>query len=1606
MRKTVILTLALALTVTLRPFSAPVIAGESSIQIYVKRLSDPSIELRRAALKYFRSYPTYAKDGIPALAHIAKEDHRKLSVEAIEILARVGPGGVPALIESLKDTRLDCRLAAINGLRYQGPAAKDAVPLLLPLLKDPNAKVQNAAVGALGAIGPAAEAAVPAVAEFLAPRTLDPALRMAAADALGNMGPKAVALLIQALDDPIPETRAAAAAGLGRLIAASAPNAAAAEPALAVLTKRLTDNRSDVRREAATALGALGPKAADAVPAISELLKDTSTETVKAAVAALGRIGAPALPTLAAKCKDASAETRVLVVESLAKMGLPAFPVLMDALKDSCPEVRQRGADGLQRPGKLEDDLQKSVIAALAVALADESSAVRTKASGALATYAADAWPVTPALIKALQDNCAPVRYRAAETLGRVPVAVPPAGGLDRTCVAPLMTALAQIGPSNGQGAMRALGRLGADAQDAIPLLTAALNDDDVYARAAAAEALAGIIGTLGEKRPDLKATTDALVATLKENDPQLTPAVIEALGKVGPAASAAVPSLVEALKGKPAEVRKRAADALGQVGIGNKEAVAALAAGIKDEYAESRDAAVAALGRMGPPGIEPLIPALKDPRAPTRRLALDGLRRILGLPPSPSPGAAAPSPSGPPPGEPPPLAAPVIPALVALLKDAELAARATETLTALGPAALPNLVAAWKTAGVNERLLILTAASHIVSATPRGRPAEDAVAMFIEALKEEPSGRTHLLALDAIVKAGPIAGPPLLAALKDATPAARGGIARALGKMKPPPLAAIPALIKLLGEEKSDTAASTIAALGAIARECDAANSSAGSAPPARSPFNAAVAALAEALSDPNATVRTGAAQALAAAGAAGKDAVPALARLFKDDDRRVRRYAIRALEQAGPAAVDATPALIEAIQDPANTEREYMLAALTAIGPQAAPALVAALRLESAPVRRDMARVLGTAKPDPAAVLPGLRALLQDSNWEAREGAALALGFMGETAKDAAPLLTPLVKDPRPEVRLAVAWALGHLNPATKETVVPVLVEALTDARPEIRVQAADGIGQFGPAAKSAIPALIEAIRDGDPDSEQAMGAALGKIGADALPAINDAVKHKRPELRRGAIWALRTMALASITPPPAPAPADATKTEAQAEPKISADVLTALNTALKDEDAGVRRAAAAVFRSLGAAARDALPALLAALRDPDDEVRKLAIEVFGQLSPAPDAVAALLEAAKDQNDAVKAAAQAHFRKLPASAASVLIALLKDRHAEARKVIIGSLVRMGSTTPGLVSGLVELLKNDAWEAREGAAFALGAVRPYLKEATPALKAALKDAKVEVHVAAACGLTHVIAHYGRTTTINTKEVLEVLSAALANADAEVRGHAASALRRMGVAAREAVPALLTALKDTDKGVRQLARAALEDMAAADKELGQKLAIALNEMSALESCLMYVEAQDVYYETDWNADGILEYAQALHGDLGLYDGPMKKKRPMAGIFADAAAARGKTAQKEAYRFKILTEQGVNAPGGKKTFMDNGRLVGGHALVAWPVEYGVTGRMTLLVNEAGNVHERDLGPQTGTLAEKITEYDPDPAWTQIGKGSQRKTVRQARGDFDF
>jgi hypothetical protein len=169
-----------------------------------------------------------------------------------------------------------------------------------------------------------------------------------------------------------------------------------------------------------------------------------------------------------------------------------------------------------------------------------------------------------------------------------------------------------------------------------------------------------------------------------------------------------------------------------------------------------------------------------------------------------------------------------------------------------------------------------------------------------------------------------------------------------------------------------------------------------------------------------------------------------------------------------------------------------------------------------------------------------------------------------------------------------------------------------------------------------------------------------------------------------------------------------------------------------------------------------------------------------------------------------------------------------------------------------------------------------------------------------------------------------------------------------------------------------------------------------------NEIDTIMVCKAYAVAQwDYFLDGDWDSDQVPEFAPKFLSSQGQKDGlywptsAQEDPSPLGPLAASArqegySAARDNAGRVQptpfhGYYLKVLTAQGMSAPGGRHSYIVNGNMIGGFALVAYPAKYGSTCVMTFIVSQQGRVYQKNLGPKTEAAAKAITEYNPDPSW---------------------
>lgn len=162
-----------------------------------------------------------------------------------------------------------------------------------------------------------------------------------------------------------------------------------------------------------------------------------------------------------------------------------------------------------------------------------------------------------------------------------------------------------------------------------------------------------------------------------------------------------------------------------------------------------------------------------------------------------------------------------------------------------------------------------------------------------------------------------------------------------------------------------------------------------------------------------------------------------------------------------------------------------------------------------------------------------------------------------------------------------------------------------------------------------------------------------------------------------------------------------------------------------------------------------------------------------------------------------------------------------------------------------------------------------------------------------------------------------------------------------------------------------------------------------------NELQAIETARLYVQAQEQYAMEDHDSDGVLEFAQKVISTEGQTDGlywPIEQgdgESPVGPALDLGAVEKAKSGEGYfGYKYRILKRQGDNVAGGAYDYVTNGNMIGGFALIAWPAKYAETGVSTFVVNQAGIVYERDFGPDTDNIVAGIKSFNPGDKWSVV------------------
>jgi hypothetical protein len=156
-----------------------------------------------------------------------------------------------------------------------------------------------------------------------------------------------------------------------------------------------------------------------------------------------------------------------------------------------------------------------------------------------------------------------------------------------------------------------------------------------------------------------------------------------------------------------------------------------------------------------------------------------------------------------------------------------------------------------------------------------------------------------------------------------------------------------------------------------------------------------------------------------------------------------------------------------------------------------------------------------------------------------------------------------------------------------------------------------------------------------------------------------------------------------------------------------------------------------------------------------------------------------------------------------------------------------------------------------------------------------------------------------------------------------------------------------------------------------------------------NELNTIDVLHAIVDAQKEYHSKSADSVGAHAYAAHFNSGKGAHDGlywpSANNDSPLGPYLARASYNRSDRQPLHGYFFRILTEQGANARGGSRSYIVNGKMTGGFAVVAFPAQYRVSGVKTFLINQDSTVYECDFGPMTTELSTALKAYNPDSTW---------------------
>lgn len=324
------------------------------------------------------------------------------------------------------------------------------------------------------------------------------------------------------------------------------------------------------------------------------------------------------------------------------------------------------------------------------------------------------------------------------------------------------------------------------------------------------------------------------------------------------------------------------------------------------------------------------------------------------------------------------------------------------------------------------------------------------------------------------------------------------------------------------------------------------------------------------------------------------------------------------------------------------------------------------------------------------------------------------LAPGGCGSNSqKSEVSIYTQQLRDKDAPTRRVAAMNLGRIGVAAEDS-TPELLKALKDEDALVRLSAVTALGKVQAQPESTVPALVAIFRSKEDGLWREAAIALSQIGSPAVPALTEALKDNRADVRLNAALALgRIGAVAKPSVPP-------------------------LIELSKDPNLAVQQQAIVALGQIGVDAQPAVPVLVAALKQPNWQIRANVAHTLGEIGPpAESAIPGLIATLNDQDAVVRQRATFALSRIGSAAIPTLLNTLKDQKQEVqvRSASAYALGEMGVTAKRTIPTLIEVFQDENKPIREGAIFALAQMG---LSGTPALTESLKSSDEQVRTSAA----------------------------------------------------------------------------------------------------------------------------------------------------------------------------------------------------------------------------------------------------------------------------